>query len=185
MEQETQTPPTLFSHAAKWGVICGAVSIFLGVVLYIVDYTMLAKLSTLAVFILVALGLVAYAGIDYRKQTGGYLSYGKAWQHNMVVLVISGLIGIVFNILLYSVIDPELPTKMADAIADNTREMMENFGAPADQIDEAIEKTRTDSIERFTPFGMAKGFIWQLVGYAIFALITALFGRKNQPVDQM
>jgi hypothetical protein len=184
-QQETQAPPTLINHAAKWGLISGAISIFLVVVIYVVDYTMLAKLSILAVFILLALGIVAYAGIDYRKQIGGYLSFGKAWQHNMVVFLVSGVIGTIFNILLYTVIDSELPTKMADAIVDNTREMMENFGAPADQIDEALEKTRTDSIERFTAFGMVKGFAWQLIGYAIFSCITALFGRKNPPVDQM
>jgi hypothetical protein len=128
---------------------------------------------------------VIYAGIEYRRLVGGYLGYGQAWQHAFVVFAISGIIGVLFQILLYNVIDTELPQKMADTIADNTREMMENFGAPTDQIDPAVEKTRTDSLARFTAFGMIKGYGIQLIVYAVFALIIALITRKNPPVEQM
>ena len=184
MEQEEKTP-TLVNHAIKWGVICGAIGIFMTVVLYAIDYSMLASFKTLGVMILIFLGIIIYAGIDYRKSVGGFLSYGKAWQHSMLTFAVSGVISVVFQILLYSVIDSELPAKLTDVIVDNTREMMENFGAPADQMDTALEKARTDSLDRLTPFGLMKGYIFQLIGYAVFSLIIALFTRKNPPVDQM
>jgi hypothetical protein len=81
------------------------------------------------------------------------------------------------------VIDPELPQKMADIVIENTESMMAGFGAPQASIDEAIDKMRIDLPEQFSTTGMLIGFWKQLVGYLIFALITALFVRKNQPVE--
>ncbi len=183
--EEQEKAPTLINHAAKWGVILAAIGIVITVLIYAVDYTMFASFKFLGVIIVISIGLVIYAGIDYRKAVGGYLPYGKAWQHGFITFAISGIISVVFNIVLYTVIDPELPAKVTDAIVENTQEMMENFGAPADSMDEALEKTRTDSLDRFTAFGMVKGYVFQLIGYAIFALITAIFARRNPPVDQM
>jgi len=183
--EEQETPPTLINHAAKWGIISGAVGILMTVLLYVVDYTAMVTFKFLGVAIVIGLGIVIYAGIDYRKSIGGYLSYGKAWQHGFVAFAISGIIGVIFQMLMYNVIDTELPEKMADAIVENTREMMANFGAPEGQMDEALEKARADSLDRFTIVGMAKGYLFQLIGVAIIALITAIFVKKNPPVDQM
>jgi hypothetical protein len=182
---QQEKAPTLINHALKWGVIAGAAGIVMMVLLYVFDYTLLVSFKFLGVAIVVSLGIIIYGGIEYRKLSGGYLSYGKAWQHGFVTFAVSGIIGVIFQMIMYNVIDTELPEKMADAIVENTREMMENFGAPADQMDEALEKARTDSLDRFTVVGMLKGAIFQFIGYAIFALITAIFVKKNPPIDQM
>ncbi|HZY79452.1 MAG TPA: DUF4199 domain-containing protein [Cyclobacteriaceae bacterium] len=184
-QQEEEKTPTLVNHALKWGIISAAAGIVITAILYAVDYTMLASFKALGVLIVVGLGIVIYAGIEYRKLIGGYLPFGQAWQHAFVVFVISGVISVIFQLLLYNIIDTELPEKMADAIVENTRSMMENFGAPADQIDTQLEKVKTDSLARFTMLGMIKGFGFQLIFYAVFALIIALITRKNPPVEQM
>lgn len=184
MEQEEKAP-TLINHAAKWGIISGAVGIVMMILLYAIDYTTMVSFKFLGIAIVVGVGIAIYAGIDYRKTIGGYLSYGKAWQHGFILFAISGLVGVLFQILLYTVIDTELPEKLTDAIVENTREMMGNFGAAEDQMEPALEKARVDSLERFTIFGMLKGFLFQLIGVAVFALITAIFVKRNPPVDQM
>jgi len=183
MEQEEEQVPTLVNHALKWGIISAAVGIVFTAILYAIDYTMLVSFKTLGVLIVIGLGIVIYAGIEYRRLVGGYLGYGQAWQHAFVVFAISGVISVLFQLLLYNIIDTELPEKMADAIVENTRGMMENFGAPPDQIDSQLEKVRTDSVDRFTILGMVKGFGFQLIFYAVFALIVALITRKNPPIE--
>jgi hypothetical protein len=150
-----------------------------------VDYSFLVQFKFLLFAILCTLAVVSYAAVDYRKASGGFLSYGKAWQVSYVTLVVSGVVYTLFSMLMYFVIDTELPNKLVEASLDNAREMMENFGAPADQIDTEVEKARTRTENQFTPGGMAMGFGIQLIVYAVLALITALFGRKNPPVDQM
>jgi hypothetical protein len=177
---ETQNT-TLFNHAIRWGGILGAVSILITMTLYAVDYTLMVQLKTLFLSLLIYLGLVIYAGINYRNSIGGYLSFGKAFQHGFLVLAISALISTIFNILLYTAIDPELPQKLTDASIENTRQMMENFGAPEDQVDEALEQARERSDDQFSVGGLALGYVWILVFSAIMALISGLIVKKNEP----
>jgi hypothetical protein len=42
------------------------------------------------------IGLTIYAGINYRNEIGGFLPYGKAFQHGFVLMAVSGLISTIF-----------------------------------------------------------------------------------------
>jgi hypothetical protein len=150
-------------------------------VLYVIDYTIMIQLKFLLLSLAIYFGIVIYAGIDYRKSVGGFLTYGKAFQHGFFILVLSGFVATIFSLLLYFVIDPELPEKLTDASIENTRAIMEQFGAPEEAIEEGLEKARESTAERFTVAGMALGFVQIGVFSAIMALISALFVRKNQP----
>ena len=180
--EETIEQPTLLKHAIRWGLIVGGVSIGLTTLLYIIDYTLMVQLKTLFTLLAIYLGFVIYAGIDYRKTVGGFLSYGKAWQHGFVILAMSGVVATIFNFVLYNLIDPELPQKLTDASIENTRAMMERFGAPEASMDQALAQARESTSKQFTPAGQALGFLTILASSAIVALISALFVRKNEPV---
>ena len=182
MEEQIEQP-TLWKHALQWGLITGGVSIGITMLLYIIDYTLMVQLKVLFMVLLVCLGLVIYAGIEYRKAVGGFLPYGKAWLHGIVILAISGLAGAIFSFILYNLIDSELPQKLTDASIENTRAMMENFGAPAESIDKALEQAKESSSNQFTPFGQVKGYFMILCFSAVLALISALFVRKNEPIE--
>lgn len=173
----------MIQHGLRWAVIVGVVSILLTVVLYVIDYTLLVQLKVLFISLAIYFGFTIYAGIDYRKSAGGYLSYGKSWQHAMIIFAVSGLISSIFGLILYNVIDPELPANLTDAAIENQREMMLSFGAPEDQIDKAVEDARERTANQFTPSGMATGYLVVLVVSAFMALITSLFVRKNEPME--
>jgi hypothetical protein len=181
MEDNSTPTPTLMQHAIRWGMITAAVSIILTMTLYVIDYTLMVQLKFLFVALAVYFGITIYAGIDYRNSIGGFLAYGKAFQHGFLILAVSGLIATFFNILLYQVIDPELPQKLVDASMENTRAMMESFGTPEEAMEEAMEKAKESTAEQFTIVGMAKGYIYIAIFSAIMALISAIFVRKNQP----
>ena len=180
-ETSTSEQPTLLKHAIKWGLIVAGISIALTIALYAIDYTVMVQLKFLAISLLIYLGATIYASIDYRKEVGGFLSYGKAFQHGFLVLAVSGLVATIFGFILYNVIDTELPQKLTDAAVDNARAIMEQLGAPEDQIEPALEKARTDTADRFTPMGQVKGYFGILIFSAIMALISALIAKKNQP----
>jgi hypothetical protein len=183
MEQEEKT--SFLNHAGKWGLINGAIGIFIFVVLYVVDYALMVNWKMAVVGLVLGLSIVSYASVDYRNSIGGYMSYGKAWQYGFVVFAISGIITVLFNILLYNVIDSELPQKLTDVALENQRSMMENFGAPPEAIDKAIDEAKARTENQFKIGGMAMGYGIQLVIYAVLSLITAIFGRRNPPMDQM
>jgi hypothetical protein len=173
--------PTLMQHAIKFGAIMGAVGFVLTLLLYAVDYTLLADWKIGLLILAVFIGFVIYAGINYRGQIGGFINYGKAFQHAFIALAIAGLIGVLGNMLLYTVIDPELPTKLADAAVEKTAAMLESFGTPEEAIDEAVEKMKDEMPSKFGPVGLLTGYLWALIFYAVIAAISGLVVRKNQP----
>ncbi|HET9053724.1 MAG TPA: DUF4199 domain-containing protein, partial [Cyclobacteriaceae bacterium] len=162
-------------------LILAAISIVLTLVFYAVDYTLLATIKIGLLSLVIFLGYGIYAGITYRKEIGGYISFKNAFMHGFIVFAVSALISTVFNILLYTVIDPELGQKLTDVSVQNAEEMMRNFGMPEGQMDEALEKARTDAAGRYTIGGLALGYVWALIGCAIFALISGAIVKKKQP----
>jgi Protein of unknown function (DUF4199) len=185
MEETTTPQVSLFQHAAKWGAIFGGVSIALTAIAYAVDYTMLADWK-FGIFVLVLLlAATIYAGINYRNEIGGFLPYGKAFQHGFILLAISGIISTVFSLLLYTVIDSDLPSKLTDVTIENTQKMLEGFGVPEDKMDEAMEDAKARAKGQFSAFGLVKAYGFGLIFYAIISLITSIFVRKNQPEELM
>lgn len=182
MEQTTTTTaPTLMSHALRFGVIMGVIAIILTLVLYAVNYALLADWKIAILFLCIFLGYVIYAGINYRNETGGYISYGKAFQHGFIILATAGLINILFAIILYNVIDPEMPQKLTDVTIENTEKMMTSFGAPPDRMEEQLDKMREDMPKRFQPGGQLISYLWALIMYAVVSAITSAFVKRNEP----
>ena len=182
--EETQNPPvSIYNHAMKFGLILGIISIVCVILSYVIDLSFMASFKFIGLVLVIGLGMTIYAGINYRNEIGGYLPYSKAFIHGILVLAVSGLVSTVFNIVLYTIIDPELPQKLTDAIIENTESMMQRFGAPEESIEQAIEKMRGELPANFAPAGLAFGFVKSLIWYAIIAAITSLFVRKSEPVE--
>lgn len=185
MEETQDQPVTIYNHALKFGLILGVISIMCVILIYVVDLSIMASFKFLGIMLVLGLGVTIYAGINYRNEIGGFLPYGKAFIHGAVLLAVSGLVGLVFNLVLYTIIDPELPQKLTEAIAENTEQLMTRFGAPPESIEPALDKIRAETPANFAPFGLVKGYLTALIWYAVIAAITSLFVRKNQPVEQM
>lgn len=180
MENENATP-SFMNHALKHAVILGIVSVVLTLGAYAIDYTLLAAMSFGFISLGVYLAYGIYASINYRNEIGGYLSFGKAFQHGFVVFAVSALISTLFAILLYTVIDPELPAKITEAAMENAEKMLEGFGMSGDQLDEALAKTQEDTAKRYTVSGLAMSYVFTLIGCAIFALISGAIAKKKEP----
>ncbi len=183
MEPTSTNRVSLFQHAFRWGAIVGGVSIAITIVLYVIDYALLADWKMLLLLVLF-LGLVIYAGINYRNQAEEF-PYGKAFQHAFLVFAVSGIISTIFMILLYTVIDPELPSKLTEVSIENARQMMENFSLPEDKIDEAVEDAKKRSVDQFSAVGLITSFGFGLIFYAVLSLIGAIFTKKSQPAEMV
>src|SRR5690606_17033925 len=181
MEENATPTPSLMNHALKWGGIFAGISIVVVMLIYAIDYTLMAGFTFILIMLAVGLGFVIYAGINYRNEIGGYIPFGKAFLHGFAVFAIGGVISSIFTILLYTVIDPDLPVNLTEAVISNTESMMQRFGAPQESIDEAVDKMREDMPNNFSAFGLIKGYFTSLIWYAILSLITGLIVKKNQP----
>jgi len=174
---------SIYVNAAKHGLILGGIGIILTVLAYATSLSFMGSFKFIGLLFASYIGYVIYAGISYRNSIGRYISYGKAFVHGFVVMAIAAVVGLVFGVVLYDLIDPDLANNLSDAIILNTEDTMRNFGAPEEQIDKTIEQMKKDLPEGFTMMGRVKNFLTGLIWYAVFVAITSLIVRKNEPVE--
>jgi uncharacterized membrane protein YvlD (DUF360 family) len=180
--EEQQSP---FQAAIKPGLVIGLVSLVLTFIAYFIDSTLLASGWFGLVAIVVFFALIIYFGKQYRQELGGFMSFGTAFNFSFITMVISGLIGLAGQLLLFHVIDPSLGAVLADEGFKTAMSMMEKFGQNPDNLDPAIlEKMKADSVNNYTLIGQIKSFGFALIIYAIIALILgAILKKKDKTLD--
>jgi hypothetical protein len=139
----------------------------------------------MGILVLVAIITIHFViAFRYRKAVGGFMSYWQGYLASFGLSVMGAFIGVLFNALLFGVIDPDLNEKIKNATMENTIEMLESFNMPQEDIDKALDGIEKSFAERDKGMvAQAIGFFWQLVIAAIFAFIVAAFLRKNPPAD--
>jgi len=181
-EQEAITTPV--QAGFKTGVILGLVSLVVFYVAYFIDVSLLVNTWFSFTMFAISLGLLIYFGIDYRKSQGGLMSFGTAFQFVFIAFIISGLITTLGNILLFHVIDPALPTVLADAQLESTIAMLDRFGAGEAITGDQMAEMRSAFIESRSVIGSIKAFGISLFVYAILALILgAILKRRDKSLD--
>ncbi|HLW18705.1 MAG TPA: DUF4199 domain-containing protein [Cyclobacteriaceae bacterium] len=178
--ENAQTP---FQAAIKAGLITGLFLTAFSFVCYFIDYKFLAAtwlgLVTLAIYC----GLIIYFGIEYRKELGGFMSFGTAFQFSFFSLLIMLAITTIGNMLLFMVLDPSLGDKLADVILENTLNTMDSFGV-GEMSSDQIEEMRNGMREGYTPVGMLKGVGFMAIFYAILSLILgAIIKKRDKSLD--
>lgn len=171
------------SHAIKWGIILGVVSVILALLVYIMDITLMADWKYLVLSLVISIGILIYAGLELRKQNGGTLPFKSAFIYSFLTLIIAGVISTIFSILLFTVIDPGVAEVITDASIDKAEAMMESFGMDDDAIEEALVQAREDTADKFTVGGMMLQFVYSIIGYAIFSLIIGAIIKRNRPEE--
>lgn len=167
----------------KGGMLLGGVSVLLTMTVYLINIELMVEWWYGILNLLISLILVIYLGINYRNISSGFISFGKAFKFSFLILIISYLIGIIFQILLYNIIDPSLPEVIKQLTVEMTVEMMESFGTPDEAIDAAIIGIEQGIEEGTTPLGILKSTPWGTLFIAIFAAIASLIIKKNKPVS--
>ena len=182
MNEQAQSP---IQSAVRPGIILGLVSLVLTYVAYFIDSSYLASGYFGLVALVLFFGLIIYFGKEYRKEVGGFMSFGTAFNFSFFAILISGVIGLIGTILLFHVIDPSLPQVLGDITFESQLEMMENFGASPDSLaPEVLDDMREASASNFTLVGQLKGFGFGLIAYAIIALILgAILKKRDKSLD--
>jgi len=176
---------SLFNHALKFGFIIGIVNIIIGVLAYMVGEALMVKWWFGLLIIVINIGLVVYSGNQYRSSVGGFMNFKTAFSVTFLTLLFAGILGTIFNILLYHVIDPELPARLTKAAIEQTEQMMTNMGAPADRIDEQMAAVEGRLENQFTLMGQIKGFGIGLIIYVILSLILGAILKKSEKIEDV
>jgi len=174
---------TLLSYVLRWGMIIAGINILLMLIIYVVDATQLASISVGLFTFVLNIALIVYAGVGYRKLLGGYADYKTMLITVFLIQAISGGAASMFQVLMYTVIDPELPELLTEASLETTENMLEFFNLPPDDIDDALEQTEEDLEGTFSARQIIVSYFWPgLLFLFIIALIIAAIIKKNKPI---
>jgi len=131
-------------------------------------------LQYLGLVVLIA-GMIIGSLMYKKLQPGEYLTYGQSFTVNFLIGLYATIISVIFYFFYVKFINTGLIQEMLE-MARNKMEAKGNLSS--DQIDQAMNMTQ----KFMSPIGM---MLWGLVGNAffsaIFALIIAIFVRKNNP----
>ena len=175
---------SLLPYAIKKGIVLGIGACILVIVVYIVDYSFLVHWSLSILALVLLLMFVVIFGNQYRRMGSGYLGFGKAFRLAFIILFFSTLIQLMFNILLYSIIDSELPELVTEATITNTEEFLRSIGMSRNQIDEQILRLERVMPGQFTIFAQLKNSWIIILSSAVFALIAGAIIKRNEPIIQ-
>lgn len=154
-----------FKDALTPGLILALSSIVISLILQftISDLTQRQYFGYGTLFILFAITI--YFGIQYRNQfaPNGF-PYGKAFLYAFYIMIISTLIGTVFNYINWTFIDPSQMDLMREAAAEK---LYQTEGLSEEQIEQAIEMQAKMMTPGMTTF-------WALIGSVFFSIIIAL-----------
>lgn len=179
MENE-QSP---FQAAIKAGLITGLILTVITFICYFIDYRILGAGWLGIVTLVIYCGLIIYFGIQYRKELGGFMNFGTAFQFSFFSLLIMLLVTTLGNMLLFLVVDPGLGERMADVGLENALKMMDSFGL-GDISSDQMDEMKQGILEGYTPFGMIKGAGIMIIFYAVLALILgAIIKKRDKTLD--
>ncbi|MDC1031797.1 DUF4199 domain-containing protein, partial [Flavobacteriaceae bacterium] len=89
-----------------YGLILGGISVVFQLMLFFLDMHYQQPPAVGIVSIIIMIGLLVYAFIQYKKENGGFLSLSEALKIGLGISLISAIIGIVYSFVLTEVLDP-------------------------------------------------------------------------------
>ena len=111
---EEQQPKT-GKFSLNYGLILGALSVIFGVMLYTQDMHTSQSPALMVIGIVMAAVVTFLAIMAFKKANGGYLKMSEALKIGAGIALISGIIAIVYNLVLVNYMDPDAPSKIMDA----------------------------------------------------------------------
>ena len=167
---------TIKSTILQYGILLGVISVTFNLMLYFLDmhYTQERSVGIISFIILIA--VVSLAQYNFRKENEGFLSLSEGLKIGLGASLIAGLIGIVYQFILVTIIDPDTISKILEIgqnkILDTNPEMSQ------EQLDQIMSMQR-----KFTTPGMmaAFGIIFSLFFGFIVSLISGLILKRSRP----
>lgn len=162
-------PPKIGKFALNYGLILGGIIVVFSIMLYLQDLHYQQGIWNAVVSFVLTLVVVTVAMMQFRKANEGKLSFGQAIKIGVGAALISAVVGIVWNLVLTQVIDPETTEK---ALAYAEEQMRTEYNLNQEQIDAQISMSRKMAAPYIqVPFALIASVIFGFLASLIPALV--------------
>jgi hypothetical protein len=167
---------TLKSNILQYGFLLGGISVVFALMLFFLDMHYTQESSVGIISIIITIAVIVLGQYNFRKDNNGFLSFGEALKLGVGIALISSIIGVTYQVLLVTVIDPDTIPKMI-TIAEN--QLYESYPEMSqEQIDQMLEmQNKFITPKMMAAFGLIGGVF---IGF-IISLITGLILKRNRP----
>lgn len=169
--------------SVKLGLYGGLLLILYTAILYFlgVEYFVSFQFITLLVVVGVAVVFATLAVSQQKKLNDGYIPFANALGATFLALVIVGVVSYLFNLLLFTVIDPDMTHKILDITVQKTEERLSNAGIDDTRKQEILDNIRRRGSNTVLNTVISMG-VWFIISFVISLIIAAIV--KKEPDTQ-
>ena len=164
-------------NGITFGVFIGITSSLITATIYAIDLNLFTSwwigITSIVIYLILGITLLSKT----KKEVKTIFTFKDAFTTYFIATFIGILISVLFNILLFNVIDPSAKETLHQITIKLTANMMQKFGTPASVINEAITKLRETN--PYSVIELLKGSVFSIVFSSIFGLILAAFFKSK------
>jgi hypothetical protein len=164
----------------KWGIIAGVVM----TLWYVAEWKMGPDVFfsyKLRLLSLVAWAVMALmAGLQARKQQGGFIGFKAAIKPVFTTYVISTLMVAAFTYVLYTVIDRSLQDISKEYLMRDTEWLLQKMKAPKDEINKQLKDIKTGDYS-INVTSTILDYLKNLIKFFAWSVVLAVIVRRKAP----
>jgi hypothetical protein len=167
-------------NGIKFGVITGIISILITTSIYVIDLNLFTSWWIGIVSILIYIGIGIFLMSKTRKELNNVYPFKQAFTTYFVYAIVGIAISLLFNIILFNIIDPSAKETIKELSIEAAVKMLKKFNTPTAAIKEAVAKM--EETNQFDVLELIKGSTFSIIFSSIFGLILAAIFKKDKPV---
>lgn len=161
----------------KYGLILGVISTIYGIFLYVTDNVASRNWIFAVVSGIILISVIIYGIHAYKITNNGFLKLSIALKIGVGIALIGGVISIIWNVILTSIIEPDMMSQIFDM---QREEMMKrNPDLSQQQINQNIATAKKISSPHIMSF---LSLIWNLFLGFLISLLGGAILQKNRDV---
>lgn len=170
------------SNAIKNGLILGAIGTAIFFIIYVIDITLLSDWKVSIPWLVLSVVLYFVFAFQMRKDEGGFMTFKKAFISTFVMIMVAGVFSLAFRVVLYEVIDPEIPEQLKQATIEQVEIMYESMGVSESPATiQALEDLEEKDFS-MSPKNIGMELLTLAGGGIFFALIIGAIVKKKPPM---
>lgn len=166
----------LKNHILQYGSILGGISVVFGLMLYSLEMHYQNDTNVTIVSLVITIGVIAFAQFNYRTDNDGFMSLSQGIKIGLGMAAISGIINVLYFLVLSNIIDPEMMNK---AIEVGMNEFLDQNPEASEELIEQVKDMQENFTGALTSSSVM--IIFSLLTGLVVSLVTGLFLKRNRP----